>query len=309
MNCSGEVNELVQLFQLVVYIPIFIIGLIINALALWAFCWKLRKWTETTIYVINLAVSDTVLLFSLPFKIFSSKKWTRNSIPLCIFAESLYFVNMYASIFIITCISVDRYIAIKHPFRAKALRSPKKAAALCATIWIIICSCSVFIYQKYIHQLSKEKIDCFQQVSFEDDIYATVPLCIVGFMIPLIIVTFCSVQIIQALRQSKMTNSGELTTTKTLRIIATSAIIFAICFTPVHIGYFLQWLPTFNEDCSRRQYVNSFLQVSTCIANINCCLDGFGYYFVSTEVCEIFKLQLKKPKNLIATSNIVTICT
>ncbi|XP_067850801.1 G-protein coupled receptor 35-like [Heptranchias perlo] len=292
MNNTTEVDASIRLFQIVVYIPTFIIGLTVNALALWAFCWKLRKWTETTIYVINLAVSDIVLLSSLPFKIWSFEEWTRNSIPLCIFVESLYFVNMYVSIFIITCINVDRYIAIKHPFRAKTLRSPKKAAAICAAVWMIICLWSIPIYLKYQNQLIEDKIVCFKHVLFDNNIYVIVPLCLIGFIIPLITVTFCSVQIIQTLRQSNMTNSGEFITVKTIRIIAASGIIFAVCFLPVHIGYFLQWLPTISQ-----QHINSFLQVSTCIANINCCLDGFGYYFVSAEVCEVCKLQIKQTKN------------
>ncbi|XP_038673501.1 G-protein coupled receptor 35-like [Scyliorhinus canicula] len=306
MNCTTESDDAVNVFQFVVYIPIYIIGLIVNALSLWVFCWKLRKWTETTIYMINLAVSDVVLLSSLPFKIYSHKEWTRHKIPLCIFTESLYFVNMYVSIFIITCINVDRYITIRHPFLAKSLRSPKKAAVVCAAIWIIMCLWSVLIYHKY-SQITKDEIVCFKQISFENDVPVTASLYIVGFVIPLMIVTFCSVQIVHALRQSNMTNSAEFTTVKTMRIIVGSAIIFAVCFTPVHVGYFLQWLPTFNEDCVSRQHVNLFLQVATCISNMNCCLNGFGYYFASAEVCDVFKIQFKSQKPAIAISNVATI--
>ncbi|XP_078066227.1 G-protein coupled receptor 55-like [Mustelus asterias] len=199
---------------------------------------------------------------------------------------------MYVSIFIITCISVDQYITIRCPFKAKLLRSPKKAAIIGAAIWIIMCLWSVLVHYKY-SQLTDEKIVCFKQVSFENDIPVTVPLHIVEFIISLITVTFCPVQTVQALRQSDVTNSAEFTTVKTMRIIAASAISFAVCFKPVHVGYFLQWLPTFNKDCITPQHANLFLQVATCIANMNCCLNGFRYYFISAEVCEVFKMRFK----------------
>uniref|UniRef100_V9L539 G-protein coupled receptor 35-like protein n=1 Tax=Callorhinchus milii TaxID=7868 RepID=V9L539_CALMI len=296
MNCSSEINANVGFFQFIFSIPIFIIGIVLNALALWAFCWKLRKWTETIVYMANLAVSDLVLLFSLPFKIVSYRhRWFNES--LCSFVESLYFVNMYVSIFIITCISIDRYIAIRHPFSANVLRSPMKAGMLSAAVWIIVCLWSIPVYVKYHAQPSNEtSSNCFRQVSFDTDISITISLEIVGFIIPLITMTFCSVQIIQTLKQSNL-NAREFDTTRTIRIITANVTIFIICFTPVHIGYFLQWIPAIREDCNNCNNLRLFMDIAPCIANINCCLDAFGYYFVSAEVRQLCKFKITQRRD------------
>ena len=38
------------------------LGLLLNGLALWVLCWRLPRWTETRIYMANLAVADLCLL-------------------------------------------------------------------------------------------------------------------------------------------------------------------------------------------------------------------------------------------------------
>eukprot|EP00061_Rhincodon_typus_P000589 g12147.t1 len=77
----------------------------------------------------------------------------------CKFLESLYFVNTYGTILLITLISLDRYIAIKHPFLAQMLRSPKKAVIACTVMWVCIWSASI---PNYIHPENNQTMKkCF----------------------------------------------------------------------------------------------------------------------------------------------------
>ncbi|XP_010003393.1 PREDICTED: G-protein coupled receptor 35-like [Chaetura pelagica] len=50
----------------------------------------------------------------------------------------MYFINMVMSIYIISFISIDRYIAIKHPLKARIFRSPSRAALLCGLLWVSV---------------------------------------------------------------------------------------------------------------------------------------------------------------------------
>ncbi|XP_009953921.1 PREDICTED: G-protein coupled receptor 35-like [Leptosomus discolor] len=100
------------LFQLIVYIPVLSLGIPLNMIAFWVFCFKLKRWTETRVYMINLVVADSFLLFALPFLIY----FTTYNHPidnLCFTILNIYFTNMPMSILIITLIAIDRYIAIK----------------------------------------------------------------------------------------------------------------------------------------------------------------------------------------------------
>ncbi|XP_029472330.1 G-protein coupled receptor 55-like [Rhinatrema bivittatum] len=271
-------------FQLVIYIPTFIIGLILNVLALWVFCYTLRKWTESSIYMMNLAISDLLLLISLPFKIYYSSHDKKGPKRLCTFVESLYFINMYGSIFIITCISLDRYVVIKHPFTAKLFRSPKTTLLICCCIWILVWLGSIPIYN--FHETNNQTVKCFHKMS-DKAWHASIiiSLEVFGFLIPLTVMAYCSVQIIRTILRHREMKQGNTNHATCVYIIAANLITFVICFTPSHVGIFLQFLVRqhFIADCSIKQNISLFIQVAMCFSNINCCLDAICYYFAAKE--------------------------
>ncbi|NXD74715.1 GPR35 protein, partial [Eolophus roseicapillus] len=139
-NCSITSLELyhhVHLFELALYNVIFFFGALFNAFALWVFFCKIKKWTETRMYVINLVFAGCFVICTLPFMAYLLwNKSTRGE--LCRFIETMYFINMLVSIYVITFTSIDRYIAIKHPLKARTLRSPSKAALLCGLLWVSV---------------------------------------------------------------------------------------------------------------------------------------------------------------------------
>ncbi|NXA31082.1 GPR35 protein, partial [Eudromia elegans] len=137
-NCnltSFQLYNSVYLLELTLYILIFFFGAIFNALALWVFFCKVKKWTETRVYIVNLVFADCSVICSLPLVIYL--RWNKSGRDeLCQAAEAVYFINMEVSIYITLFISLDRYVAIRHPLAARALRSPGKAALLCALPWL-----------------------------------------------------------------------------------------------------------------------------------------------------------------------------
>ncbi|KAJ8410913.1 hypothetical protein AAFF_G00188700 [Aldrovandia affinis] len=54
--------------QWIVYTSTIAVGLPLNLSALWLLFFKIRRFTETTIYLANLVINDMLLIFSLPFK-------------------------------------------------------------------------------------------------------------------------------------------------------------------------------------------------------------------------------------------------
>ncbi|NXH97208.1 GPR35 protein, partial [Pachycephala philippinensis] len=139
-NCSTtnlELHHHVRLVEFALYSLIFFFGALFNILALWVFFCKMKKWTETRVYVINLVIADFSVICTLPAMVYLL--WNKSAQgELCRFIETMYFINMLVSIYIISFISIDRYIAIKHPLKAKAFRSPAKAALLCGILWVLV---------------------------------------------------------------------------------------------------------------------------------------------------------------------------
>ncbi|NWW01544.1 GPR55 protein, partial [Oreocharis arfaki] len=289
-NCNfTDIDNLAWTVQLGISIPTFILGLVLNTVALCMFCCFWRKQTKTSVYMINLALADVLLLLSLPLKLYSSVTWVPGL--LCSFIQAPYYVNTYTSIFIIVCITVDRYICIRHPFEGRANQSPRCAVWICCFIWAVawICSTPMFVFHKDDH------IKCFRNMSDETwSVPFIVSVEIFGFLIPLVVMVFCSAQTIWILLHRKSQEKENAEESGSLLVIIINFVVFLVCFTPVHLGICLQCLVRHDMimNCSLKQTISLFLQVSMTFANMNCCLDAIFYYFAAKEFCK--KTHLKR---------------
>ncbi|XP_038272468.1 G-protein coupled receptor 35-like [Dermochelys coriacea] len=289
-NCNNslKLSYNVQLIQVIIYATIFPFGAIFNVLALWVFCCKLKKWTETRVYMINLVIADSSVVCTLPFTIyFLWNDWHRDT--LCLTVQSIYLINMSMSIYIITVISVDRYIAIKFPLKAKSLRSPWKAAFICGILWVLM------ITGLIVKQRRNEPL-CFQKLSTKPSTSFPYVLIFI-FLIPLIIVCFCSMHVIRSLKKKIITNSHKnKLIEKAIYIVSANMIVFIVCFLPVHIGMLARFVMEKNlVNCFAIQKIRTFTTISICIANSNCCMDAICYYFVAKEFQEASSFH--KPKS------------
>ncbi|NXK08633.1 GPR35 protein, partial [Herpetotheres cachinnans] len=271
----------IALFQFVVYIPVVFLGIPLNVIAFQFFCCKLKRWTETRVYMINLVVADIFLLFVLPFLIYFTK-YEHPIDKLCLTIQNIYFINMPMSILIITLIAIDRYIAIKFPLKAKVLRSPLKSASICGFLWIMLIICS-YLHPKF-HE--REEKFCLQKESIQPS-YSLLVYIIFGYFIPLGIVIFCSVQVIKCLKKKMATSCHETKLIqKAIHIVSVNLCVFIVCFSPFYIALLLRFAVDVAGACFLLLEVRACIQISACLANSNCCLDAFCYYFAAKEFPE-----------------------
>ncbi|XP_069548032.1 G-protein coupled receptor 55 [Brachyistius frenatus] len=284
-NCTFDgVDHLMRYLELVIYMPIFLFGVILNVVALLVFCVFLRKWTESTIYMTSLALMDLLLLFPLPFKMHATNhQWPASLQPLCSFLESLYFVGIYGSIYTIVCIAVDRWVAICHPFKAKQLRSPKAALGTCVGVWgLVLAALSPTIYR--FREGGQTDFHCFHGFSQKGwSPPLIICLQVFGFLLPALVVVYCSLQTIWALQRSGQHSSQSRACVK---IIYSSLSAFLVPFTPSHLGILLQFLVHQGviQDCDSKMRISLFIQIAMCLSNVTCCLDALCYYFIAHEV-------------------------
>lgn len=286
-SCSFDaVDKLMSTLQLAVHIPTFLLGLVLNLLAIRGFSTFLKKrqpeYIATSIYMINLALFDLLLVLSLPFKMALPQVESPSS-AFCTLVECLYFISMYGSVFTICFISLDRFLAIQYPLLVSHLRSPRKTFGICCILWVLVWIGSIPIYT--FHREGKYK--CFHNMT--DSTWSAkvfFPLEIFGFLLPMGIMGFCSYRSIHILLGRR-----DYIQRACIWTIATNLVIFVVSFLPVHLGFFLQYLVRngFISECRVKQSISLFLQLSLCFSNINCCLDVFCYYFVIKE----FRMGIK----------------
>lgn len=94
--------------------------------------------TATNIYIFNLALADALVLATLPFQgtdVFLGF-WPFGN-ALCKAVISIDYYNMFTSVFTLTVMSMDRYVAVCHPVKALDMRTPHKAKVVNICVWVL----------------------------------------------------------------------------------------------------------------------------------------------------------------------------
>ncbi|XP_055616114.1 pyrokinin-1 receptor-like [Toxorhynchites rutilus septentrionalis] len=122
------------------YCFIFVTGIVGNL----AICIVIAKnramHTATNYYLFNLAVSDfLLLLFGMPLEVYGT--WYPYAYPFnqlaCIMTGLLSETATNATVLTITSFTVERYIAICHPFRSHTMSTLSRAVKFVIAIWLV----------------------------------------------------------------------------------------------------------------------------------------------------------------------------
>lgn len=152
--------------------------------------------TVANTFMLNLCVSDLLFLLSLPlWAVYYSLgySWTFGRLT-CKLCGALLNFNLYASIFFITSMSVDRYLAIVHPFRSLNSRNPRRARLVCLLVWVLACACSSpSLYLRDTYHVEELAVEACAIMYPNHTWYVTLVLMkmILAFLLPLIIISCC----------------------------------------------------------------------------------------------------------------------
>ncbi|XP_016098427.1 lysophosphatidic acid receptor 6-like [Sinocyclocheilus grahami] len=281
--------------QSCVYVPILVFGFPLILAALWQLLFRVRCWSESTVYLSNLIINDSLLMLSLPFKIHAYKKrWTLGQ-TFCSLLESLLYVNIYGSIMLSVCIAVDRYIALQFPFAARRLRSPRKAVLVCLTLWMVVFGCSFPIYRLHDDEQMNKTFYCFEDFSNSTWTKSWILVSMeTVFCSSAVVMVFCCVRVVQILHKLRERYPGDskLRNNKSMKIVLSNLVVFLTCFIPYHIAapiYFHAKTGKWNQNTIN--HLRYFVHISICISNVNILADGACYYFILKENLESAKRE------------------
>ncbi|XP_067285802.1 somatostatin receptor type 2 [Pseudorasbora parva] len=122
----------------VMYLAVCIVGLAGNSLVIITIL-KLDKMSSaTTVYIFNLALADGLFMVGLPFIAIQNfqDQWIFGD-AVCKLVMVLDGINQFTSVFCLTVMSVDRYMALIDPLRFAHWRTPRRAKIIAALMWFI----------------------------------------------------------------------------------------------------------------------------------------------------------------------------
>ncbi|XP_063804508.1 B2 bradykinin receptor-like isoform X2 [Pseudophryne corroboree] len=270
---------------------IFILGFIENLFVISVFLLHKNRCTVPEIYLGNMAAADLIFVSGLPFwAIYISNKfyWPFGSF-LCFAVNSLIQLNLFSSIYFLMMVSIDRYLAFVKTMSVGRLRRAGCAKVNCAIIWVfaLVVSLPNVVFRKVLFLPSLNTTVCATFPPSDDWHIATnILLNLVGFLIPVIAITFCTVQITYVLRNNTMQHFKEVNNEKKATWLVVSVLLlFIACWLPFHISAFIDTLDLLKlfPKCAVTEFNHIFNQISTYIAYSNSCINPLLYVMVGNH--------------------------
>lgn len=277
--CVNNTTCQVDIIQGVAYATLLLLGFLLNSAALYAFFAKRDSWTDTHIYMLNLAAADLALILFLPFRIYDAFHCLSKT-QFCTFLISIHYINMYASIMTSAAISVHRCVAVRFPLQVRACRKKKVAAlAVCLTIWVVVVAICVLFRDS---NTPKNLWTCYERCKNKRlPLEFLLTLVFLGFFTPLLIIVFCSSYTICTLLKTENTQWNSVEKKNIIGIMRANMIVFIVCYTPIHAALVLTYYDQPPPDWQiKSTTTHRFVLLSEWIATTNCCLDSISYYFL-----------------------------
>ncbi len=269
MTQANEGFSSIQIFTICIYLIIFVLGFIGNGLVIYVTGYKMKT-TVNSIWFLNLAIADfffsfapvirIVLIFGKPLDYVLSK--------LLSFMTEL---NMFASIFFFTAISLDRCLCTWVIVWAQNKRTLLKAKISCMIVWILSISCSIpFVINFCTKYLDLQSLFTYRFM--------------VGFLVPFLIIASSYIAI--GVRVKRLTRGKHL---RSYRLIISVILAFFVCWFPYHIHKLCLAVEN-KQDVNVREVISKTTPFVVCLAFLNSCLNPILYVCM----CEEFRKKLKQ---------------
>lgn len=276
-----------------VYIIVCVVGLGGNTLVIHIVLRYSKIESVTNIYILNLAIADELFMLGLPFMAVQNTfhMWPFGSF-MCRLVMTVDSINQFTSIFCLTVMSIDRYLAVVHPIRSSKWRRPQVAKVVNGTVWVL--SFLVVLPVVIFANIPKTGDMCniawpqpanIWQAAFI--IYTST----VGFFCPLLIICLCYLIIVYKIRSSgkkvhATSTKRRKSERKVTRMVVIIVAMFVFCWLPFYALNIINLLVSLPSEYKG---LYSFVVV---LGYANSCANPIVYGFLSDNFKRGFRKTL-----------------
>ncbi|KAL0177467.1 hypothetical protein M9458_026361 [Cirrhinus mrigala] len=297
-HCGSKNHEMVATVLPPILIIELLLGLPGNVLALLIFSKTFRTWRANVMFLVNLVLSDFLLLISLPFRIDNfvrGENWIFED-AWCRINLFMLSVNRSASIAFMTAVAVDRYFKVAYPHHKINYMNTKQAAIVACFIWAVVISLRTPLLASTLLSKGENKSLCRSFSNYGNPtlgIQVHMAVFVLEFFLPLLLMIFCSVRIACILRTRQMDKDRK--GKRAIRTVLVIVGIFVLCFFPsIASGLTALYLKKLGKEyCDAYTLTSQFFSMSIAFTYLNSALDPVIYCFSSS----IFRNYLKRVVN------------
>ncbi|XP_031144346.1 C-X-C chemokine receptor type 3-like isoform X2 [Sander lucioperca] len=223
-----------------VFIPVLycvelVIGLLGNGLLLAVLAQKRRSWSISDTFILHLSVADILLLATLPFWAAQATKqclWCFSGF-LCKICGAVFYINFYCGIFLLVCISLDRYLSIVHATQLYSHKKPRLAHISCLSVWLVslILTIPHWIFLVARKDVVPQCVHSYTQSVTDWKLGSRLLHHTLGFLLPAVALIICCSCILLQLKRS----SEGLQKQRAIMVILPLVVVFFLCWMPYNI--------------------------------------------------------------------------
>ncbi|KAL3046207.1 hypothetical protein OYC64_004253 [Pagothenia borchgrevinki] len=274
----------------------FVLGFPGNLFVVWTVLCRVKNRSVTCLLVLNLSMADAFLLLSAPFflrYLAGGRGWEFGSAA-CKLVHYLSSVNMYASIYLICLMSMDRWLAVSRPFLFHTMRTKCSLLILLLVVWVLALLLSVPMpfYRSNLKKTFPNNITLSFCVPYHwkskgHRVFQYLFETIMSFLLPFSLINTCNSSVICRLQSAKFQRRAQ-GSHLILMVICT----FAVFWLPYHIvniievvGLLQDSKSTVTAALAARPNVTAFAYFSSAVNPIlyvfagssHICQDGFSF--------------------------------
>ncbi|OCT67972.1 C5a anaphylatoxin chemotactic receptor 1 [Xenopus laevis] len=280
---------------------VLVLGVPGNSLVVWITTCDMKR-SVNTIWFLNLAIADLLCCLSVPFTIMEIVlgQWPLG-LATCKLIPSILLINMYASVLLLTVISIDRWALVAKPVWCQNRRTLMKAYMACAVVWLLalILTSPSFVFRSLHTDINNVRTTCVMHFNFSQEHTVKVKQFIaifrflMGFIIPFVVITVCYGVLVR--KVSTRYNKS----VKTMKVVTVVIAGFFVCWFPYHIAGLILVTHASKTDIYENTLEVDPILVSFAI--INSCINPIIYVLAGQDLKSKFRKSIKSiMKNVLA---------
>ncbi|KAM6957220.1 somatostatin receptor type 5 [Aplochiton taeniatus] len=276
-----------------IYIFVCVIGLGGNSLVIHIVLHYSKTESVTNIYILNLAIADELFMLGLPFLAVQNtlQFWPFGSF-MCRLVMTVDSINQFTSIFCLTVMSIDRYMAVVHPISSPKWRRPRMAKLVNCTVWAasFLVVLPVVIFANIQREGGTCNIAWPQPANIWQAAFIIYTFT-VGFVCPLLIICLCYLLIVFKIRSSgkkvhATSTKRRKSERKVTRMVVIVVAVFVFCWLPFYALNIINLLVSLPPEYQGLYY---FVVV---LGYANSCANPIVYGFLSDNFKRGFRKAL-----------------
>ncbi|KAJ6663876.1 hypothetical protein lerEdw1_009957 [Lerista edwardsae] len=282
-----EVGAFARYFGPAVFSVAFVVGLVGNGLVLAVLGRARCPWRLADCFLFQLAAADLLLSLTLPFWAAQfTQGWVFGE-PLCKLLGALSTMNSYSTVFLLACVSVERYFVV---VRAAPLhprwRLPHTLLVSAALWGVCLALSAVELHFRAVAHFSQVKARvCHLGFDPQDANSWRLGLRFtsfaLGFLLPLLVMAYCHLRIFARLWQARLCCRPSA-----VHLLLLVLVLFVLCWGPFQ-GFLLvdslQRLGHLPRSCAREKVLDFGLLFTESLGLLHACGNPLVYAFAGVK--------------------------